>query len=357
VPGILLYVSLFYILPSQAASTTQSRFFGPTGYTLSGSFLTFFDSHGGLRIFGYPISDRGTENGRPVQYFERQRFEYHAEAAGTPNEVQLSRLGTDLAPVGAISQVSVPFASMASKIYVPETRHSLSNAFLDFWQANGDVRVLGYPITEPLTQDGLLVQYFERARLEYHPEKASVGYAVELGGLGKQYLRAHPEIVARLAAASRAAAPDSRGGDVPSQPQASTALVLSGEETDLLQRINDVRKAEGAATVSLDRTLKDIALSRSTDMVARNYFSHTTPDGQDFLSILKAAGVPFKFAGEIITNNNYSDQDTASQAFSSFMNSPHHREILLDPRYNIAGVGEYTNSAGFNYFTVLFVQN
>jgi uncharacterized protein YkwD len=38
------------------------------------------------------------------------------------------------------------------------------------------------------------------------------------------------------------------------------------------------------------------------------------------------------------------------------MNSPHHHDILLDPRYTVAGVGEDTNGKGFHYFTVDFVQ-
>ena len=108
--------------------------------------------------------------------------------------------------------------------------------------------------------------------------------------------------------------------------------------------------------VSLDRTLKSIALSRSKDMVARNYFSHTTPDGLDFLAMLRAAGMPFKFAGEIIANNNYDDQEAAVQAFNSFINSPRHREIMFDRRYTLAGVGEATNSAGYHFFTVILVQ-
>jgi hypothetical protein len=36
------------------------------------------------------------ENGRPVQYFERNRFEYHAENAGTRYEVLLGLLGRQL---------------------------------------------------------------------------------------------------------------------------------------------------------------------------------------------------------------------------------------------------------------------
>ena len=37
------------------------------------------------------------ENGYSVQYFERNRFEYHPEFAGTPNEVLLGLLGSEVA--------------------------------------------------------------------------------------------------------------------------------------------------------------------------------------------------------------------------------------------------------------------
>ena len=47
-------------------------------------------------MYGMPLTEVYDENGRPVQYFERNRFEYHPEQAGTPYEVQLGLLGRDL---------------------------------------------------------------------------------------------------------------------------------------------------------------------------------------------------------------------------------------------------------------------
>ena len=39
--------------------------------------------------------------------------------------------------------------------------------FYRYWEVEGGVAELGYPISEELTEDGQTVQYFERARLEY----------------------------------------------------------------------------------------------------------------------------------------------------------------------------------------------
>ena len=70
------------------------------GHTLQGPFLKFWQENGGLAIFGYPISEEFPEvsatDGKTytVQYFERNRFEYHPEFAGTPNEVLMGLLGS-----------------------------------------------------------------------------------------------------------------------------------------------------------------------------------------------------------------------------------------------------------------------
>src|SRR5438552_1197396 len=57
--------------------------------------------------------------------------------------------------------------------YFSQTAHFLRGAFLMYWESHGATPVLGLPITEALTEDGLVVQYLERARLEWHPEISS----------------------------------------------------------------------------------------------------------------------------------------------------------------------------------------
>ena len=54
----------------------------------------------------------------------------------------------------------------ALKLYFPETGHHLGGEFLQAWLTRGGLMVFGYPISEPFTQDGLVVHYFERARFE-----------------------------------------------------------------------------------------------------------------------------------------------------------------------------------------------
>ena len=63
--------------PIQASSDANCTYFPATGHRLCFGFREYWNSHGGLAIFGYPISEEFVENGFVVQYFERQRFEYH----------------------------------------------------------------------------------------------------------------------------------------------------------------------------------------------------------------------------------------------------------------------------------------
>lgn len=85
-----------------AAPVAGAQFFAETGHNLAGQFLAYWQEHGGLPVFGYPITEERTEtsplDGKEykVQYFERARFELHPEFAGTPNEVQLGQLGREL---------------------------------------------------------------------------------------------------------------------------------------------------------------------------------------------------------------------------------------------------------------------
>ncbi|HMA33702.1 MAG TPA: alkaline phosphatase family protein, partial [Chloroflexia bacterium] len=86
--------------PGQVPNTSPGAVLFPqTGHRLGGTFLAYWQQHGGLAQQGYPISDEFTEvsalNGQPykVQYFERAVFELHPENA-PPYNVLLSQLGT-----------------------------------------------------------------------------------------------------------------------------------------------------------------------------------------------------------------------------------------------------------------------
>ncbi len=178
--------------PVQPEASTQDRtYFPATGHTLAYGFKQFWESNGGLAAFGYPISeefseqDSATGQTYTVQYFERYRFEYHPEFSGTPWEVSLGLLGEQIAPQTYPTAPPPPDASIR---YFSATQHTLSGAFRMYWETNGGIAKFGYPTSEPFEQGGTLVQYFERARFEFHPDLPS-GSHVLLSRLGVQLAR------------------------------------------------------------------------------------------------------------------------------------------------------------------------
>jgi len=103
--------------------------FAPTGHTLRGAFLEYWNRYGGLAQFGYPLTEEFFEEVGPnnkqyrVQYFERNRFEYHPENAGTQYEVLLGTLGLDF------RKADPPAPPIAGATYFNETGHNLSGTF------------------------------------------------------------------------------------------------------------------------------------------------------------------------------------------------------------------------------------
>ncbi len=189
----------------KAPEAFNGKFFYQTGHTLGGPFLTYWETHGGLAVFGYPITELFDEfnldDGKVhrVQYFERNRFELHPENAGTQYEVLLGLLGKAFSartgPDITANYGSGETSPVPGGLLFKETGHTLTGKFLDYWQAHGGLAIFGLPLTEPFQEvsptDGQtrLVQYFERNRFELHPEKAGTEYEVLLGLLGIQVLQ------------------------------------------------------------------------------------------------------------------------------------------------------------------------
>ena len=75
------------------------------------------------------------------------------------------------------------------------TGHAIAPQFRAYWEANGGLARFGHPLSAAFEEvnaaDGkrYLVQYFERQRLEWHPENAGTPYEVELGLLGREALQ------------------------------------------------------------------------------------------------------------------------------------------------------------------------
>lgn len=182
-------------------------YFPETGKYIHGEFRDYWRRFGGIEVFGYPITDQRMEDDMWVQYFERARFEFHPEVRREVKDydkldkpqqykliVQLTRLGADLVDQKTGGK-GFPLPDIATlppgATVFPETGHSLSGKIAEYWWANNGLTNFGFPLSEPVQEvyaDGktYLVQYFERTRLEYHPENAGTKYEILLGLLGRE---------------------------------------------------------------------------------------------------------------------------------------------------------------------------
>lgn len=217
-------------IPVDGQGRPTSAFFSEVGHNLSGELLEHWLTNGDFRIYGFPISEPITERGRTVQYFERARLEVWPEYAGSEWVVQ----GTLLGRVEAEERLNeTPFKRLEldpevlaenGVYYFKETGHTLAHGFKKFWEERGGVHVFGFPISEEFNEGGFNVQYFERARFEWHPENAGTEWEMLLGHLGKEYAS---ELRVDLKPAERSATAVTYDAGI-FDPSWSAALVTDG---------------------------------------------------------------------------------------------------------------------------------
>jgi Tol biopolymer transport system component len=204
--GIVLFLGMFLPLtatpvPTQAQS--GERCFPETGLCVSGRLLQYWEQNGGLPVFGLPITPQREETigdwTGQVQWFERNRLELHPENA-PPYDVLLGRLGAEfVADSGGIPPRQEPREICQ---YFDQTGFNVCGSFLAYWSASGldlgepgistaeSLALFGLPLTgefEATLADGTtrIVQWFERARFELHPEN-DPPYDVLLTRLGAE---------------------------------------------------------------------------------------------------------------------------------------------------------------------------
>lgn len=167
-----------------------------------------------MQLFGLPISRVGQHNrfssyGKDCPHFLR-------EAGGAKWRSFIAELGSEPAPVPQPQPGPDPEPQMAR--FYRETQHSVGGSILRFFDKYGGVPQFGYPLTEEKRErlgdgDGkeYTVQYFERARLEWHGGSSP---DVMVGRLGAELLQKRGEVAAQssLISTDFRAFYDSHGG-------------------------------------------------------------------------------------------------------------------------------------------------
>lgn len=195
------------LVPGMTQAQANQRCFPETGYCIAGRIYEFWEQHGGLSVFGLPITPQQPQviedQTVQVQWFERTRLELHPNNP-PPFDVLLGRLGVErLEQTGRNWQTFSASTPQPGCRFFPETGHNICGDILAAWRASGleldrrpgknegeNLALFGLPLSEAQTErlsngQEYVVQWFERARFEVHPENTPP-YNVLLGLLGSE---------------------------------------------------------------------------------------------------------------------------------------------------------------------------
>jgi len=134
---------------------------------------------------------------------------------------------------------------------------------------------------------------------------------------------------------------------VPQNPQNYGGM--TAEERQLVELINQERVSRGKQPLQVDLELSKWARIKSRDMADNNYFAHVSPTYGNASTMLRNAGVSFRYAGE-----NLGKTSSVANAHRGFMNSSIHRATLLNSSYTDVGIGIVYKGSTM-YVTELFV--
>lgn len=106
---------------------------------------------------------------------------------------------------------------------------------------------------------------------------------------------------------------------------------------------NEVRIKEGLTPLSYSYALSRIGSLHSSDMVARDFFSHENPDGCTLTCRFSLAAFPaYAWAENIVVVEHadmLTDEEIARQVIASWLASGPHRENILSSTYTHEGIG------------------
>lgn len=102
---------------------------------------------------------------------------------------------------------------------------------------------------------------------------------------------------------------------------------------ELLLATNEKRQENGLPVLTMDSSLAQAAQRKADDMFAKNYWSHTAPDGTTPWYFIRSSGYEYVYAGENLARG----YTTATDVVNAWMESPSHRENILSPNYKEIG--------------------
>lgn len=118
-------------------------------------------------------------------------------------------------------------------------------------------------------------------------------------------------------------------------PGVQAAVEPSADPSPVEAETNVQRSENGLPPLDASDKLRDSACAKADDMIARDYWGHHAPDGSGDPSVLiREAGVDYSRAAENLFYSSTGGPDPVA----NWMQSPGHRENILDPDFTRVGV-------------------
>lgn len=122
--------------------------------------------------------------------------------------------------------------------------------------------------------------------------------------------------------------------------EASSPYVAAVISAVLVNLANEDRSQLALNELNVSPALTAAAQAKADDMAAKGYFSHTTPEGYDSWHWFKLVGYDYRYAGENLAVD-FSDSGDVERAW---MNSPTHRDNIVNPGYTEIGIAVATGT-------------
>lgn len=103
----------------------------------------------------------------------------------------------------------------------------------------------------------------------------------------------------------------------------------------VISQTNSQRQKLGLAPLKYNAALSQSATAKAQDMFNNNYWAHNSPQGKSPWDFFKAAGYQYSVAGENLAKDFYDTEGL----IKAWMNSPTHRDNIVNPKYQEIGVG------------------
>jgi uncharacterized protein YkwD len=126
---------------------------------------------------------------------------------------------------------------------------------------------------------------------------------------------------------------------VPRSAQANIFL-----EEQLFIEVNNIRKNNNLPELIHNTELQKAAKLKTIDMINNKYFAHVSPSDYKWSDFIKGQGYNYIYAGE----NLAKDYENSKEIISAWLESPSHKENILNPDYIDTGIAVSFNRSNLS---------